>query len=124
MNQVVPLLGQDPKAMNTFVIIFRRRPPALSDADRRRLNEETSVWARTQNDAGHQLDPRILQADRAVAGVDPAEVQDGGGSVSALLFLEARDLPEATRVAEAHPGLRCGFNVEVRPWTKPGVVQP
>ena len=104
--------------MNTFVIIFRRPPPALSDRDRQRLNEETGTWARTQNDAGHKLDPRILQADSTVVGVDAAAVQ-GGGSVSAPLFLEARDLQEAARVAEAHPGLRYGFNVEVRPWARP-----
>ncbi len=110
--------------MNTFVIIFRRRPPALSEAERQRLNEETGAWARVQNDAGHRLDPRILQADSALAGTDPATVQGGGGPVSALLFLEARDLPEAARVAEAHPGLRYGFSVEVRPWTKPGAVNP
>jgi hypothetical protein len=40
-------------------------------------------------------------------------------SVTALLFLEARDLSEAAQVAESHPALRYGANVEVRPWGRP-----
>jgi hypothetical protein len=40
-------------------------------------------------------------------------------TVTALLFLEAHDLSEATQVAEAHPALRYGSEVEVRPWAPP-----
>ena len=38
---------------------------------------------------------------------------------TALLFLEARDLSEAAEVAEAHPAIRYGSEVEVRPWAPP-----
>lgn len=106
--------------MNTFVILFRRPDPALTDSDRQRLNAETAIWAKSCSVAGHALDPRILSAERATRGLDsavPAEAQ----TVSALLFLRADDFAAAVRVAETHPGLRYGFSVEVRPWTSPAL---
>jgi hypothetical protein len=39
--------------------------------------------------------------------------------ITALLFLEAHDLNEAVQIAESHPALRYGANVEVRPWAPP-----
>lgn len=104
--------------MNTFVIIFRRRLPALASDERQRLNDETAAWAKTQTD--HELEPRLLSGERAFFGPDGAAGHDGEGILSALLFLEARDLGEASNIAQSHPGIRYGFNVEVRPWARPG----
>ena len=42
--------------------------------------------------------------------------------ITALLFLEAADLGEAVQIAEAHPALRYGANVEVRQWAPPAAV--
>jgi|GEM_PF-6309452 len=62
---------------------------------------------------------------RAV-GLAEAEARRGSGDassegwpVTALPFLEARDLNEATQIAEAHPAVRYGSAVEVRPWAPP-----
>ncbi len=44
--------------------------------------------------------------------------------ITALLFLEARDLAEATTVAEEHPAVNYGANVEVRPWAPPTPAAP
>ncbi len=108
--------------MNSFVIIFRQGPRTLSEAELKQRSEETSAWARQHNAAGHQLDPHILTPERAQRGPqDPAAAQ--AWPVTALLFLEARDLDEAARVAEAHPALRYGANVEVRPWAPPPALQ-
>jgi hypothetical protein len=104
--------------VNTFVIIFRQGPRTLTDADTQRRAEETSVWARGQNRAGHKLDPRILTPEAAYLGPE----RNGSGDdwpVSALLFLEAADLGEAAKIAEAHPALRYGATVEVRHWAPP-----
>jgi hypothetical protein len=103
--------------MKTFVIIFRQGPQQLTDADKQRRAEETVAWARAQNAAGHKLDPRILapEGERRGSGNSASD----GQSVTALLFLEARDLTEATQVAEAHPALHYGSEVEVRPWAPP-----
>jgi hypothetical protein len=127
---VLPGLGLDQAAaslrlansqratMNTFVIIFRQGPQTITDADRQRRAADTVLWARAQNEAGHKLDPRILTPDSAYRG--PAlDVPAAGWPVTALLFLEATDLGEASKVAEAHPALRYGASVEVRPWAPP-----
>ena len=109
--------------MNTFVIIFRQGPQTLTPADLQRRAEETSMWARRQNEAGHKLDPHILAPARERRG---AAIDDGAGidtwPITAILFLEARDLAEATNVGEQHPAIAYGANVEIRPWSSPAPV--
>jgi len=104
-------------AMKPFVIIFRQGPQQLTESDKQRRAEETIAWARAQNAAGHKLDPRILapESERRGSGNSASEERP----VTALLFLEARDLIEATQVAEAHPALHYGSEVEIRPWAPP-----
>jgi hypothetical protein len=103
--------------MKTFVIIFRQGPKQLTEEDKQRRAQETVGWARVQNAAGHKLDPRILAPENEHRGSGDATSE--GWPITALLFLEARDLAEATEVAEAHPALRYGSEVEVRPWAPP-----
>jgi hypothetical protein len=103
--------------MKTFVIIFRQGPQQLTESDKQRRAEETVAWARAQNAAGHKLDPRILASESEHRGSGNSAAN--GWQVTALLFLEARDLSEATQIAEAHPALRYGSEVEVRPWAPP-----
>jgi hypothetical protein len=104
----------------TFVIIFRQGPRSLTPDDIQRRAQETSVWARRQNEAGHKLDPHILTPARERRGAD---IGDAGGidawPITAILFLEARDLAEAARVAGEHPAIGYGANVEVRAWATP-----
>lgn len=105
--------------MKTFVLIFRQGPQTRTDADKLRLFEETGPWARSQNEAGHKLGPHILESESAHFGPENDTVA-GAWPVSALLFLEAEDLAAAAAVAQSHPGLRYGANVELRPWSPPG----
>jgi hypothetical protein len=112
-------INQPSDAMKTFVIIFRQGPRKLSTADLERRGEETTAWARRQNDAGHKLDPRILAPESEHRRPDSAAAPDDAAPITALLFLEARDLREAAQIAEAHPALRYGAHVEVRPWAPP-----
>jgi hypothetical protein len=119
------IANQPAAAMNTFVIIFRQGPRTLTDADKQRRAEETTAWARRHNDAGHKLDPRILARESALRGPERTAVrQPDAWPVTALLFLNARDLNEAAQIAEAHPALRYGADVEVRPWAPPVPVVP
>jgi hypothetical protein len=100
-----------------FVIIFRQGPVELTQVDKQKRSEETSEWAKVQNSAGHQLEPRILESEAIQHG---AETQGGNAwPITALLFLKAHDLDEAARVAESHPAIRYGASVEVRPWAPP-----
>jgi hypothetical protein len=111
--------------MKSFVIIFRQGPPALTDADKQRRAEEMGGWARTQNSAGHKLDPHILTPESAHrASRSSAANPTDAWPITALLFLEAHDLSEATEVAESHPALRYGASVEVRPSAPPVPVAP
>ncbi|MGC4047876.1 MAG: hypothetical protein QM758_29120 [Armatimonas sp.] len=101
--------------MEKFVLLFRQQAP-LSEADLKNRAKETRPWALKQNAAGHKLEPRILGKESAYIGANkPAE------TVTALLFLEARDLKEAIAIAQTHPGVRYGATVEVRPWDVPNV---
>jgi hypothetical protein len=112
--------NQTTAVMKPFVIIFRQGPFLLSDADKQHRAEETAIWARRQNEAGHKLDPHILGPEsvhhktRSSAGRE-----NDAWPVTAILFLEARDLNQAAQVAESHPALGYGSDVEVRPWASP-----
>lgn len=111
--------------MKNFVILFRQGPRPLSETEKQRRAEETGAWARHQNSAGHKLDPHILTPESEHRGaVMPAQSKSDAWTITALLFLEARDLKEATQVAESHPALRYGANVEVRQWTAPVPITP
>ncbi|WP_057970800.1 YciI family protein [Lysobacter antibioticus] len=106
-------------AMNTFVILFRRDRGSLSEAERLSLGRDIGAWARRHNEAGHQLAPRLLAPESRHIGPHRGTVEADPLPITALLFLEARDLDEAARVAESHPGMRHGFTVEVRAWSAP-----
>ncbi len=110
--------------MKTFVILFRQGPSPLTDTDKQRRAEETAAWARHQNGAGHKLDPRILAPERAHHGPENSAAKADAWPITALLFLEARDLSEAAQAAESHPALRYGASVEVRPWAPPTPAAP
>jgi hypothetical protein len=104
--------------MSGFVVLFRPTAPPLSEQASDQLRKETDAWANEQNDAGYKLGLHILKSDAVHRGADaPAN----GDWVSALLFLEASSLAEATHVAKVHPAGRYGFGLEIRPWTRPGV---
>jgi hypothetical protein len=102
--------------MKNFVIIFRQSPRPLTDTDKQRRAEETAAWARRQNSDGHKLVPHILAPESAYRG---PEAKQEAWPITALLLLEAHDLKEAAQIAEAHPALRYGSSVEVRPWETP-----
>jgi hypothetical protein len=88
--------------------------------------EETRAWARRQNAAGHKL-PHILAPESHWSGPDGGSgpvPATSAGPITALLFLEARDFAQAVDVARAHPALRYGASVEVRPWAPPPAPPP
>ncbi|MBC7807910.1 MAG: hypothetical protein H7145_17410 [Akkermansiaceae bacterium] len=105
--------------MKTFVLIFRQGDRPLSTTDKQRRSEETSSWARRQNGAGHKLTPHILGPETAYCGQVGATGKADVWPITALLFLEAYDLSDATQVAGGHPALRYGANVEIRAWSPP-----
>ena len=103
--------------MNTFVIIFRQGPHTFTEDELARRQREVSAWARKQNEAGYALEPRILASESVTAGAHAP----GDWPLTALLFLNARDIEDAKRVAESHPALQFNVAVEVRRWAPPSL---
>ena len=106
--------------MKTFVIIFRQSPPVPTPEERQRTASDVVEWAQRVNADGHKLDPRILTPESSVRGEQGSvSLPADEWPVTALLFLEAHDLDEATGIAQSHPALRNRAVVEVRPWNPP-----
>lgn len=105
--------------MQTFVILFRQGPHPLTDADKTRRQTAITAWARAQNAAGHRLEPRSLAPAATHPGISVPRETSGLWPVTALLFLTANDLAEATQVAASHPAKDYNVSIEVRPWTSP-----
>jgi len=117
----VPAEGSS-ASMQQFALLFRPGSTPLSESDQKRRADAVLQWARQQNEAGRKLDPRALGREHRWIGPDSGG--DAGaprdvGSLSNILFLEARDFAEAVEVARTHPGLQFGASVEVRAWARP-----
>lgn len=110
-------------AHRTFVIIFRQGPFEFTDADKQDRTGQTGVWAREHNARGHKLDPHILTPEIVRRGA-PLPSAASEWPVTALLFIEARDIEDATAVAEAHPALNYNASVEIREWAAPAPIPP
>lgn len=108
---------------NTFVIIFRQGPFEFTDADKQHRTQLTGAWAREHNAKGHKLDPHILTPEIVRRGA-PLPNDTTAWPVTALLLIEARDIEDATAVAEAHPALGYNANVEIRAWAAPAPITP
>ncbi len=105
--------------MNTFVILFRQGPFNLTDDAKARRHAAISAWARNQNAAGHRLEPRSLAPSLTRPGIIVPAETSGTWPVTALLFLEATDLADATNVAASHPAKDYNVAMEVRHWQGP-----
>jgi hypothetical protein len=108
--------------MKPFVFIFRQGNRILSEQEQKHRADEVRAWALGQIAEGRKLEPHLMgpeycrvssegESDRAPAGAD--------SSPAAIVFLEAGDFAEATRIAKTHPGIGYGVSIEVRPWTSP-----
>lgn len=108
--------------MNSFVLIFRQGKP-VTEAEKQRRAETVPQWAREQNAAGRSLEPRILGPEKLRRGAElPSSGAIDAWPVTALLFIQAKDLDDAAAVAASHPAVQEGLSVEVRPWGAPAAV--
>lgn len=105
--------------MKQFVILFRQGPFDLTDDVKARRQAAISLWARDQNAHGHRLEPRSLAPSFTRPGIEVTGDEYGQWPVTALLFLDARDLDEATAIAATHPAKDYNAAMEVRPWSVP-----
>jgi hypothetical protein len=108
--------------MKQFAFFFRQSPLPLSEEQQRRRTEGVRAWATQQQQEGRRLDLRILTAEcvRITRNAQsPADLP-----LVAALFFEEQDLDEAARIAQTHPGLHYGVDIEVRGWTPPAASPP
>src|SRR3954467_1224420 len=105
--------------MNQFVILFRQGPFNLTEIVKAHRQAAISLWAREQNARGHRLEPRSLAPSFTRPGIEVSGDDYGQWPVTALLFLAARPLDEATAIAASHPAKDYNVAMEVRPWSAP-----
>jgi hypothetical protein len=105
--------------MKQFVILFRQGPFNLTETIKAHRQAAISLWAREQNARGHRLEPRSLAPSFTRPGIEVSGDEFGQWPVTALLFLDARDLDEATAIAVSRPAKDYNVAMEVRPWSAP-----
>lgn len=105
--------------MKQFVILFRQGPFNLTEMARVHRLAAVSLWAREQNAHGHRLEPRSLAPSFTRPGIEVSGDEFGKWPVTALLFLDARDLDQATAIAASHPAKDYNVAMEVRSWAVP-----
>jgi len=101
----------------SFVFIFRQGSRKLAEDEQKQRTEEVREFALKQVKDGRGLDPRILGEESLRLGDGSIAINER--SVIAFNFIEATDFSDAVKIAESHPGLRYGVNIEVRPWIDP-----
>jgi hypothetical protein len=105
--------------MNQFVILFRQGPFNLTEIAKAHRQAAISLWAREQNARGHRLEPRSLAPSFTRPGIEVTDDEYGKWPVTALLFLAAIDLDQATAIAATHPAKDYNVSMEIRPWSAP-----
>lgn len=108
--------------MKQFVILFRQGPFKLTEIAKAHRQAAISLWAREQNARGRRLEPRSLAPSFTRPGIEVTGDEYGQWPVSALLFLDARDLDDATAIAASHPAKDYNVAMEVRSWSPPNPV--
>ena len=108
--------------MKQFVILFRQGPFNLTNIVKGRRQAAISLWAREQNARGHRLEPRSLAPSSTRPGIEVTDDEFGKWPVTALLFLTARDLAEASALAASHPAKHYNATAEVSAWPAPAAL--
>jgi hypothetical protein len=108
--------------MKQFVILFRQGPIKLNEVIKAHRQAAISLWAREQNARGYRLEPRSLAPSITRPGIEVTGDEYGQWPVTALLFLDALDLDEATGIAASHPAKDYNVAMEVRSWSPPNFV--
>lgn len=101
-------------SMPDFALVFRSGD-ALAPADLARRNDAARAWALALRDAGrlraaHPLEDACVR----VAAAASRPVHDPR-AIASVLVIEAADLDAAVALAEGHPGLAFGTEIDVRP---------
>jgi hypothetical protein len=107
-----------------YLLLFRNSGPEthahLSSDDRSQLVAKWNEWYDTLAAKGKALDGRPLElSTRVVSGPAGGRVIDGPypeakEAIGGYVVLMVNGLDEATAIAQQHPGLKYGLEIEVR----------
>jgi hypothetical protein len=117
----------NPSSVIPYMLLFRNTGPEnyrhLSAEERQKLIGRWNAWFEGLVAEGKALEGQPLEIEtRVVSGAGGSRVVDGpfpeakeaiGGYVTVMV----RDLDEATAIAQRHPGLAYGMQIEVRAMT-------
>ncbi len=100
--------------MHEYALLFRRIAP-IEPADLPALNTAARDWALALRDRGLLRTASPLEdGGRVVSGRGVVPVADHA-AIASVLVIEAESLDAATTLAQGHPGLAHGVEIEVRP---------
>ncbi|HEY3757460.1 MAG TPA: YciI family protein [Opitutaceae bacterium] len=110
-----------------FLLLFRNSGPEthrhLSADERQRLMVAWNGWYDRLAAQGKAVEGQPLELEtRVVSGPEGKRVVDGPfaeakEAIGGFVKLLARDLDEATEIAQQHPGLQYGLVIEIRELT-------
>ena len=100
--------------MPDFALVFRSGGPLPPD-DLARRNAAARDWALALRDAGRLRVASPLEDACVRVGAGVARPVAEPAAVAAILVIEAADLDAAVALAEGHPGLAFGTEIDVRP---------
>ncbi len=102
--------------MPEYALIFRTTRP-VDPAALSARNAAARDWAIALRERGVLRTASPLEEDGRVVRQDGVELVVGGGAIAiaSVLVIEAASLDAATSLAEGHPGLAYGTEIEVRP---------
>lgn len=100
--------------MYEYALIFRRTAP-LDPADLPARNAAARDWALALKQQGVLRSAAPLEDDGRVVSLRGAETVSNTGLIASVLVIEAESLDAAVRLAEGHPGLAFGVEIEIRP---------
>jgi hypothetical protein len=113
--------------LTPYMLLFRNSGPEnyahLSAAERQQVITRWNAWYDSLAAEGKAIEGQPLELEtRVVAGAKGERVIDGPfaeakEAIGGYVKLLARDLNEATQIAQRHPGLEYGLIIEVRELT-------
>lgn len=100
--------------MHDFAFIFRSGP-ALAAPELVKRNAAARAWALARRSEGVLRYPGPLENGGQLVAKDGIFPVNQEHAVAALLIITAKDLGAAVALAQSHPGLAYGTQIEVRP---------
>ena len=106
---------------NGYMLLFRGNDwtKSLSPEEKQTVTDQWMAWFRRLTDQGKAIAGNPLERESKIVSGKNRVVSDGPfaeskEAIGGYVMLMVNDLDEATAIAQAHPGLPYGLQIEVR----------